>query len=757
MVGEREDIGAQIDPARHQRRLGPPLDVSRQQHAPSRQLDPHHQGAGVARRPAAARGGPQGCDHQIRESRGRVTGAAFENGHGPRPRRVEHRGEFGSVASTARQPDGPHVDRLQNGRQPAAVIRVGVRRQHQIQPLHAQRRQRGDHDAAAEIDTARDRKARIDQDRGATPLNQGRVTPPDIQGNHARRIGQQSRGGRERHHQAHRQGQRRAHKRSRRPEGEHHQRPGEGEPEGCGPDRRTEDGSLLGRPLDREEREGRNPLAPMQHPRRGRSRRCARRRRSREGRGQEHQRRPRNPDQVGNQTQGRRGAEVIGGERGGGGHGARRGAQPPGDGGSQARASVVRGLPGWARGHCERSARHKGELGAGLEERLRLDGQDRHCGRGQRLHAHARAPARDGRGQAEQQHQGATDGDTPAGRQRVEDRPRDARRQRQLPGVAARREPRAAAQKPARPREDQGRHQSQVQSRYREQVGEPEAGEGIARLLRQVAAIPECEGAEQPAAGPGLREPLRQRGPPAVQAGQGPKPLSIRQAHVKRGVHQPAHGPDPLPLQAACPRPRAGISQLVMRAQPHAREDALPGERRLQCGRLRWRRPVENANAPGQPRRAALRRGDLREVDAHPPLAARSLVHGPLERDLQGRARSPTGSGLELPAQGERARRDRRHPREPGARRRPPGDGRAERDRRRTGDQRGIDGQESAVGEQDAERLCRSEDGEQSPQEGHRGTGESRVYQTLDGDARRSARGQSWELGDRELGQDTSG
>ena len=97
------------------------------------------------------------------------------------PREVANAAESGLVARAVQQPQLAHRNRAQYRWQTAAMVEVGVGRNGEIQLANPQRRQRGKHDARAEIEAAAQRRPGIDQDRGIEALGDQGIALPHVE------------------------------------------------------------------------------------------------------------------------------------------------------------------------------------------------------------------------------------------------------------------------------------------------------------------------------------------------------------------------------------------------------------------------------------------------------------------------------------------------------------------------------------------------------------------------------------------------
>jgi hypothetical protein len=175
-MGKLEDVRPQIRRAAQQAGLRRRLDVTRQQQALAGDLDAHHQGAVVARNRGRRRRRPQRGDREIAETARRVAGAALPDGKRVGAGGLAQRGEPRLGARAAGNPQSADGERLEHGRNAAAMIQIGVGREQQIEMRHAERTQRRNHGAAPEIGPAGHGHARVDEQRRAPALHQRRIS-----------------------------------------------------------------------------------------------------------------------------------------------------------------------------------------------------------------------------------------------------------------------------------------------------------------------------------------------------------------------------------------------------------------------------------------------------------------------------------------------------------------------------------------------------------------------------------------------------
>ena len=196
VVGQREDVGAQVGPARDERRLGVRFEIAREQHATRAGRDADGERARVPR--AVARPGrrPQRLDQQISRSQRWRLRAPLGDLDPVGRCDGEQRAEGRVGASAVGQPERRDGDVFEHGRNTAAVIQVGVRHDQQIQASDAERRERGSHHASPQIDTIGRRRSRIHEHGAAPPLHQQRVALPHVEGHQPRQRRGHRRGGR---------------------------------------------------------------------------------------------------------------------------------------------------------------------------------------------------------------------------------------------------------------------------------------------------------------------------------------------------------------------------------------------------------------------------------------------------------------------------------------------------------------------------------------------------------------------------------
>ena len=369
MVGELQQVRAQVGPARHELALDAGAHVAGQQSARARGVHPQHEG-----RLVAARGGvrrrPEGRHHEIAQARRRAARAARLDGDAARPGHGQQGLQGRILLRAEREPQGAHIERAQHRGGAPAVVQVGVGDGEDVQALDAQGRQGGRHGVAPAVDAGK-RPAGVHQDRPAPALHEGRVSLADVQHRHAwwgrRQDGSRPPG----QDAAHCDGRRRAQRRGPRAQARARQQQGGGQAgrAGCAAGRWSR--QHAGQDLDGVEAapgQGLGEGGPGRHERRVGG--CGQGEGGRQGRRKQQEARPRDGDQVG-QQRGRRPHAHPPGRQGRCGEGG-------GGAGSQQPPLVEEGArrPVRPRRRHQGRRRREGELGAHGEEGLGLEGQD---------------------------------------------------------------------------------------------------------------------------------------------------------------------------------------------------------------------------------------------------------------------------------------------------------------------------------------------------------------------------------------------
>jgi hypothetical protein len=649
VVREQEHVRAQVRPRGEEPRLGGAAHVAREEHAPVARLHADHEGAVVASSRPGVRRRPERHDAQVTEHGRHVPRAALEDRRARTARRLEEGREVGVRAGAPGQPDGSHRDPPEQPGKAAAMVEVRVARDHEVEAFDAERRERREHDGAAEIEAAGERGARVHEQRARAPLHQHGVARAHVQDDETRRL-RRKRCGRSDAEDRDRDERRRDPPRDagRGETGQRHEaRAREDERPGCGRQGRSrEDARQRGHrregPVRRRQRHGERRLE--------RSGGTARHERRSEGERQHDPARPRHRDHVHQQREGRHHAEVEGGERGGREDRARRGRDQAGEPVAQPR-SLGRGSGTRARGEHERRARREGELRARVEERLRLVRQDPERREGEGMAA-ARRPRPGHRRRArEHDHEGPAHGHLEAGEQRVDHRERCGDAERGRAHVEARRERGGAHQDPPREGEDEGGEHREVQPGDREQVRDAEGREVVAGLHAEARALAQGEGGEERPALPPRLEPLGGAGAQRVQRRQGTAPLAVHDARGEAGMLEARDRSHPRAREPALLAPAAGVVPVPGSTQPQASAHAVPRKGVLQRGDTRGCRDPEHVHARGDPRGRGIDAPHGAELHAERPAAP----HHRADRGLDGRhalgLRPRRGRGLELPGE----------------------------------------------------------------------------------------------------------
>jgi hypothetical protein len=710
VVRDEQHVRAQVGAGGDEPRLRGAAHVAREEHAAAARLHADHERAIVARRRPDARQRPERRDAQVAEHRRSVPRAALEDRRARTPRRLAEGSEVRIRAAAPGQPHGSDGQATEDGREPAAVVEIRVARDHEVQALHAEGCERGRHDRAAEVEAARERRAAVHEDRALPPLHQHRVARAHVEDHETRRLRPERRRGGDAQDRHRREGRRDAERRAAHgePRESHEGRAREHE----GP-RRWREGRR-GQGARQPGQRGEGPVRGRQgHGERGveQPRRPPRAQGGGEGERQHDPARPRHRHHVHREGQGRHDPEV---ERGQGSRredrarrrrNERREPLPH----AEPRRGAPRPRP---RREHERRAGREGELGARLEERLRLPRQDHERRQGQGMTAPGRPGPRHGRRAREHDHEGAAHGHVEARQERVGHRERRSEAERRGAHVVAGRERGTTHQDPPRDREDQCGEHREVQPRDREEVRDAERREGVARLRSEARALAEGERREERSPLAVRLEAARGARAQPVEPRQGTPRLAVHDACREPVVDESRLRPDPGARQPARLAPAPGIVPVPGSAQPDAHAHAVPGQRALERSDTRRCRSPDHVHARGDPGSAGSDRLHALELDPERAAPPQHRPHRALEGLLALRLRPRRGRVLELPgeprapgAQRREQERERPHPR-PASRR--PG----EREERGPGGDRRGRGKRRAVGGDDAEGEREREAGE---------------------------------------------
>lgn len=601
------------------------------------------------------------------------------------------------------------------------MVEVRVARDHEVEALDAEGRERGRHHRAAEIEATGERRAAVHEERAFAALHEHRVARAHVEDHEARRLGRER--GRGRGAEQRDPGDRRSDPEQPASRGE----PGEGEDAHAGEDDRPRRGSQRrcgqktrqrahGRegPVRRRERHGEH--GPE------RRRRTARDEGRAEGEGEHDPARPRHGDQVHDEGEGGHDSQVERGEGRGREDRARRGGQEVCDPVAHA-GPRRRGIPARSRGEHERRARREGHLRTRVEEGFRLARQDHEGGQGEGMAAAGRSRPRHGHRRREDDHEGATHRHVEAGEERVRHRERRGEDQRLGAHVEARGERGGAHEDPPRDREDEGGQHGEVQPGDREEVRDAEHREALADLRAEARALAEGERGEQRAALAARLEPLGGASAQRVEPRQWARTFVVHDARVKPGVHQAPDRPDARAREPALLAPAAGVVPVPGRAQPHARAHAIPRQRALEgsdTGRCRGSGQVHARRGAG---RGGIEAPHAVQLHAERPATSRHGAHRAFERRQELGPGPRLGRGLELPgearaagAEGGEQQRERARPGAPSRR-----EGAGEEHGPAGGGER--PGDAGAVGDEDAERVREREGGKTGQGRGRRGPG----------------------------------
>ena len=672
MVRELQDRGAELRAARrHEAELARALEIAREQQAPTARVHPHHERGVVAPGRAADARRPERLDADVAELEHRLARRALGGRHAARGGDLEQLAEAGLGARAGREPEARDGQRAQHRHEPAAMVEVGVARDHQLEAPHAERTERGQHHALARVEAARasaavEGRSAVDQERRPPALDDRRVALSDVEVDdawsrriEARRGPERGRGGGERGEPEPQRRAARAHagepERARGREAERTGRHAE-------PRRRTRG------ERDRTVEEQRGELRGRREGGRERASCLGKRRRgeaARERERQQHERSQRDREPVREPAERRDHAEVERDERGRRGGGAGGGAEREPERLAEARERAMRRVARRRRrAPDERRRRREGELHAGCEGGGGIRGQhgEPRGAEGARRRERAARELRE----REQRQEGerALHRRSEAGEERVERAPAERNRDGAAARVAARRERRGAARERGRRPVERRRHQPQVEPRDRHQVRETEPRERGARGRPERRGLPQPERGEEVSAGP---LPGQAPGSAPAEVREEIQELGLRALNhcMKRGMERCGGRAEP----TARERARAvGAARVRSAARGcDAERDADPAAPR-QLGE--GGRSVGEHVEPGRGRHA--RRRDRRDLGELEGRAARtcadpSLDHG-LERSIEPRRPGRFAARSEREPAGCEGRDERTHEASPAER-----------------------------------------------------------------------------------------
>jgi len=209
---ELQHVAAQHGPGCDQRLLRRAPGVARQEQVPLAHPDPEHERALVARRCRFGRSRrPERRDREIAAPPDRVARAPLPHRHAalrrfpPQPREVR------VVPGAVGEPELTDGERREHRDEAAPVVEVGVGRDGDVDPCHAERAQRRRNHEPAEVRALGERAAGVHQECRVASLHERRIALPHVE-EHGSRPRRRTRGGwnerredrrRERHDEPH--------------------------------------------------------------------------------------------------------------------------------------------------------------------------------------------------------------------------------------------------------------------------------------------------------------------------------------------------------------------------------------------------------------------------------------------------------------------------------------------------------------------------------------------------------------------------
>jgi len=632
------------------------LEIAGKEQTAPGQLDAHHERGVVPRgKPCDARW-PERIHGDVADPKPRLPRRTLRDRDAPRACEREERFEGGLGPAARGNPEPGDRQGAEHGDEAPAVVEVRVARDHEVEAVHAERAEGREHDPLAGVETGpaarpEQRRAAVDQHRGAVALHDRGIPLADVEIDDARDGGIEARrrtpGGGGRGERGQRQpdaGATRAHAGER-------ERARSNEPERTGHHPQTRGGDRGDRAAAVEhrvaepcrERERRGEGTSRLRSARGDKTRCESDRQQRE-RGERHGHRVREP------AERRDHAEVAGDERRGGGRGARGGPEHERERaagvlesalGRRAFAAGRRRAPHERRRGEERELHTWGEARGGIPRR------DRERGGAEQVRGRERPPRELAQGEEPEEHERALDRWVEPGQERVRGGTGERGREGEAPRVEAPGERRRAPRQRGRREVERARHQPQVETGDRHEMREAEPREGRARRRAERLCLAEPERREEAAAGPLGREPA---GAGAAEAREGiaPGPTCRPELRVQLRLERRRARAEAAPRESVRTVAAAGVATSTRRRHAQRRPDPAP---RPSLGELR---------RVGRPDQERIRKDETArpERDDVPQLERRT-AHGGRDPRLDARLDRPFDGhrprGLESVRERERA------------------------------------------------------------------------------------------------------